>query len=566
MKKGTTLRHRLLMNFMFAALIPVFIFAAISQFNIEKNLKKNLNDRIESNLRNANQSLNMILDKYTTILYDFCADEEVLQCVEAVDQSEDILEINRSILRRKLIHLCNQNTGIEGILIQTAGGKLLFYDRFNASSVHSEWIQEIEVPKIERGEKYSISNPVFINGQRYYFFHIARNLIDYKDIKNPLGTVVISVNEERLKQAFLSDDDSSIYLIDEGKIISASNSGDIGKDLESIQDNLEKSYTMIENESSGLTICNEQNLVAYQKMFIYQWEFLMVVMLITALLTVLFIYYKTKPYLSIVASMGYVMNCVEHGNFKEKISVEESLPIEIQRISYGFNEMIGNIEDLIEQVKKAVLEQKNAELSALEAQIDPHFLYNTLDTINWKAIEKEEYEISEMLGALADILRYTVWNAGGSASIGQEISWLKQYILLQKAKLGKRLDVEILVPKELERYRIHKLLLQPFVENSLKYAFANQEECLLTIQIKKCENQLHILIQDNGIGIDSELLHKLNSQTDILENHLGIANVRKRLKLYYGELAAVYFESEIGNYTKVHLFIPVKEDEEICES
>ena len=88
----------------------------------------------------------------------------------------------------------------------------------------------------------------------------------------------------------------------------------------------------------------------------------------------------------------------------------------------------------------------------------------------------------------------------------------------------------------------------------------------MTIQIKKCENQLHILIQDNGIGIDSELLHKLNSQTDILENHLGIANVRKRLKLYYGELAAVYFESEIGNYTKVHLFIPVKEDEEICES
>ena len=81
------------------------------------------------------------------------------------------------------------------------------------------------------------------------------------------------------------------------------------------------------------------------------------------------------------------------------------------------------------------MEQKNAELSALEAQIDPHFLYNTLDTINWKAIELGEFEISEMLGALADILRYTVKNAGAETSIEQELHWLAMYILLQKAKL-----------------------------------------------------------------------------------------------------------------------------------
>lgn len=84
------------------------------------------------------------------------------------------------------------------------------------------------------------------------------------------------------------------------------------------------------------------------------------------------------------------------------------LPMEIQQISSGFNEMVAHLEMLIAKVKQAVLDQKNAELSALEAQIDPHFLYNTLDTINWKAIENEQYEISGMVGALADILRYTV--------------------------------------------------------------------------------------------------------------------------------------------------------------
>ena len=93
----------------------------------------------------------------------------------------------------------------------------------------------------------------------------------------------------------------------------------------------------------------------------------------------------------------------------------------------------------------------------------------------------EQYEISGMVGALADILRYTVKNAGGTASISEEIAWLKQYIMLQSAKFGKRLDVKIYMPEDVKECRIHKLLLQPFVENTIKYAFADQEECALNI-------------------------------------------------------------------------------------
>ena len=212
------------------------------------------------------------------------------------------------------------------------------------------------------------------------------------------------------------------------------------------------------------------------------------------------------------------------------------------------------------QLSYNAADQKNAELSALEAQIDPHFLYNTLDTINWKAIENEQYEISGMVGALADILRYTVKNAGGTASISEEIAWLKQYIMLQSAKFGKRLDVKIYMPEDVKECRIHKLLLQPFVENTIKYAFADQEECALNIRMKKSGEQLHILIQDNGQGMDPDMVAKLNQDECEMEGHLGIANVRKRLKLYYGGQAALYFESEVGNYTKVHLFIPIEEE------
>lgn len=165
-----------------------------------------------------------------------------------------------------------------------------------------------------------------------------------------------------------------------------------------------------------------------------------------------------------------------------------------------------------------------------------------------------------MVGALADILRYTVKNAGGTASISEEIAWLKQYIMLQSAKFGKRLDVKIYMPEDVKECRIHKLLLQPFVENTIKYAFADQEECALNIRMKKSGEQLHILIQDNGQGMDPDMVAKFNQEECEMEGHLGIANVRKRLKLYYGRQAALYFESEAGNYTKVHLFIPIEEE------
>ena len=266
-------------------------------------------------------------------------------------------------------------------------------------------------------------------------------------------------------------------------------------------------------------------------------------------------YSITKP----ISEILHNIKKVGKGEYKTINKVPADC-IEIQELDAGTRKMAGRIEGLLENVRKEQDAQHLTELQLLQAQVNPHFLYNTLDTINWKAIENEQYEISGMVGALADILRYTVKNAGGTASISEEIAWLKQYIMLQSAKFGKRLDVKIYMPEDVKECRIHKLLLQPFVENTIKYAFADQEECALNIRMKKSGEQLHILIQDNGQGMDPDMVDKLNQDECEMEGHLGIANVRKRLKLYYGGQAALYFESEVGNYTKVHLFIPIEEE------
>ena len=560
--RRSTLKRRLMTNFLLTALIPVLIFASVSQINIQRGLKENLSDRIESNLTNAEKNLEMVLDKYETILYDFSTDETVLKDIRILNEGAGNLETGSMELKKKLSHICNQYTGIEGITIQLKTGKIIYYESLSSFSAKETWADKVPVPEIEQGTVYfGDGKPIWVNGKEHYVFYIARNIADYRVLENFQGTVVFSVKEERVQRAIASDIGSREYLLSGDVIVSAPDPERIGRKFDEIQDKKNYRYTTVKNGDSGFSICNEQPLAYYRKMAVSQWGYLFMTISVTSVIIFLLLRIFSRPYIHAVESIMSVMNRVEDGDFGYQVQVDSHLPMEIQQISAGFNEMIGHLELLIMKVKQAVLDQKNAELSALEAQIDPHFLYNTLDTINWKAIENEQYEISGMVGALADILRYTVKNAGGTASICEEIAWLRQYIMLQSAKFGRCLDVKIYLAEDVKSCQIHKLLLQPFVENTIKYAFTEKEkECMLNIRIKKSGEQIHILIQDNGHGIEPELVEKLNQEEGVMEGHLGIANVRKRLKLYYEGQATLYFESEVGNYTKVHLFIPVEEE------
>lgn len=562
MKRERTLRTRMSLGFLLAALIPVCLFAFVSQMRLRSSLQDNIDGRISSNLYNSNQCLNMVLDKYETILYDMCTDDTIIDTVLEIISEQDDLDVNSSTLRHELSHICNSNPGVEGITILLRNGPIIFYDRLNSSSSNSIWADKVTIPEIEKGYVYQgITTPVSANEKKTYLFQIGRKLIDYRNINEPLGIVVISINEEQIKDALVSGTYNASYLLDGNTVISSPEASDIGKKFTFQKDSIENKYTSMVNDKSGFTIWNEQPLADYNRAIWEQMLFLFVIAVASCVIMVFLIYLSTKSYLSAVDSLVSAMNELEEGDFSVSIAVPQRMPPEIRRIGTGFNEMVIHIDNLIGQVKAAVVEQKNAELSALEAQIDPHFLYNTLDTINWKAIENEQYDISEMVGALADILRYTVKNAGGLTTVRQELGWLEHYCMLQGAKLGKPMKIEKQVPEEMMGYRIHKLLLQPFVENSIKHGFGGKDgECRLTIGMRQTEEQIHIIIEDNGCGITPETLKRLNDEQQDMDGHVGITNVRKRLKLYYGDDATIYFEGMLGSWTKVHLFVPRKEE------
>lgn len=549
---------RLPIRFLAVALVPILIFFIVTQIYMAETRNRYMNERIDSNLSMSSQVLDMVVEKYADILYDLCTDQDILNMVESISAAGGALDEDVSRLGRELGKICNRHEGIEGIMISLEDGRNIFYDGLSASSVSSSWIEELGIPHVSSGDVYrGISRPVMDKEQKVYIFQIARNLIRDGSGHGEQAVAALNINEEEICSALNSGGDRQGYLLDGNTVLSASAKEDIGQDYGKLMDVKENQYTCSPSTMGGFTICNIQPMKSYNHSVRMQYIAFGIFALFSIFLILFLTFLAIKPYLKTVDSYVDAMTRVGKGDFSVRASAQKRNNPQMMRIENGFNDMIIHIESQVAEGKRASMKQKYAEMSALEAQITPHFLYNTLDMINWKAIEDEQYEISEMLGLLGDILRYISRNTGGMTTLRMEFEWLDHYIRLQNVESDRRTKLELEVPEEMMEVEIHKLLLQPFIENAFKYAFLKKKsDHVIIVGAGLSDSQLHITIEDNGEGIEESLLRKLNDDASDMGEHVGIANVRKRLKLYYGEEAVVYFESIPDHYTRIHLLIP----------
>ena len=213
---------------------------------------------------------------------------------------------------------------------------------------------------------------------------------------------------------------------------------------------------------------------------------------------------------------------------------------EFAEIAHHFNDMVVRIKHSREQEREALVRQKDAEIRSLEAQINPHFLCNTLDAINWVAIEREQMHISKLLNYLAVILRHSIYHSNESVTMAEELAYLDKYVALQRERFCDAFTYHVDVDPSLMGCRIHKLLMQPLIENTIIHGFpgsTGRDRIDLTI---RRQDGAHILIEvrDNGKGMPEEVVEQFNRQQGKVENgltHLGVRNVMARLRLYYGE-------------------------------
>lgn len=237
---------------------------------------------------------------------------------------------------------------------------------------------------------------------------------------------------------------------------------------------------------------------------------------------------------------------------------------EVKILSDSLNIMIEKLSDLIDTVKVEQNNLRDAELKLLQAQINPHFLYNTLDAIMWLAEADQKREVIDMVGSLSDYFRTSLSKGNDLITIEEEILHIKSYLEIQQFRYKDILDYNIFIDGDLRHYRIPKITLQPLVENALYHGIKNKRgKGIITISGKRIEDKIYLSVSDNGQGMTKQRLYEINTGICQEENKgqtqfYGLYNVNERLQLYYGKNFGLQIKSEHKEGTEVIVVMPCK--------
>jgi two-component system sensor histidine kinase YesM len=227
--------------------------------------------------------------------------------------------------------------------------------------------------------------------------------------------------------------------------------------------------------------------------------------------------------------------------------------------------MVFKIKELIDKEYKSEIETRNAQFKALQAQINPHFLYNTLQLVGGMAMAYKADEIYSIIRAISDMFRYITGKQGDMVLIDREIDHIKNYLHIQNLRFGGKVETDIFIEEGTEGFMIPMLTIQPLVENAFNHGFEKKLGLWkLSLEVQKVFDDIEITITDNGVGITEEKLDDLREQVKCMTHPLntkgsiGIKNVASRIRLYFGNDYGLDISSEVGKGTKVVIRIPAR--------
>lgn len=239
---------------------------------------------------------------------------------------------------------------------------------------------------------------------------------------------------------------------------------------------------------------------------------------------------------------------------------------EVNQLNLTYNQMVRQIDHLITSVYEKELMKSQSELKALHSQLNPHFLFNTLDSIYWDHIRKGEKELAQSIIQLADLFRYSIHSkrADGLVTIKEELDQVKRYTDLMKMRWQDRLELSITCDDELHSCILPKLVIQPLVENAIVHGIEPLENGgKVTVTVERKNNNIEVIVSDNGLGISTQDLNHIQKQLVIERNFvtenqgIGLFNINRVIKLHYGEQYGLTLQSEHNKGTTVKLTLPL---------
>lgn len=412
---------------------------------------------------------------------------------------------------------------------------------------------------------------------------IAGKILTYPGTKQAYGIVYIMIKQKAFQSFFsnFSSGANNILIMDDnGTIVSASlakliNTKDFAlmKTVKQIEmNNINYENTTL-NSKQATVIAQHIPYLNYDIVGLIDrdavlWEInqnksIVVMGVIIALIVILIMFFiirkTTKPISALVKRMPGVTN----GDFTTHIPITGSY--EAKELSAAFNYMLDGVNSYVDKLMDAQNEKRKAEIHALQMQIHPHFIYNTLTSVKWLVWQGETEKSSQVIDSFISLLHNTISNKNEMISAAEEMENLKNYVFLQHIRFGNQINVDFFLADGCEHCLMPKLILQPFLENSFFHAFREASSGNIHVFISRRSENLISEIMDDGTGIQQSEIDQMLSQGGKNGDHftgIGIGNVNDRLKLLYGEKYGVSISSELNKGTIVTVTIPIQENPE----
>jgi two-component system sensor histidine kinase YesM len=407
-----------------------------------------------------------------------------------------------------------------------------------------------------------------------YVFTIITNVSG--SFKNDLfNTFIISVPENEFASLISNESQEQLrYILDKnGTIISSSDKSSINHSFREIYGakvpNNTKGYTVIENQGDKYVLTYfRMNNMGWQVVDLKSYDDitkkqkknrdrLLIVTLIcisiSLVIAMIFARSITQPLRQLTKSMiraDFVLKSSDFEAFRKD---------EIGILQQSFEIMKGNISNLIQENNAKEKKKRDAELKAMQAQISPHFLFNTLSTIRWAALNKNHQKAADMVLALCNLLDMTIVKGDEMITLDQEMESLVNYVDILKLRHARPFKLEIELCGKIKNYKVPKLLLQPIVENSIIHGFEGKKtEGLIKIEGTIKDDKILITVCDNGNGMDLGDVNETQRYSDLKFSGIGIRNVEDRIKLYYGDEYGLKISSKLNEGTSVTVELPLK--------
>lgn len=539
------------------------------------------------------RQLNQNIDSYITYMDNIASviakSQDAYQLLyQQIGEDEATKEGHRKRLLEQFNTILKSREDIRNIGIVQKDGVMLINSGYQAINPDLDLsTQEWYTNAVDNYNQYCLTSSHVqhvIKGQRPWVITLSREIHNFYGTGNSDGVVFIDLNYNAIidlcDQNSIGDKGYVFILDQDGNIVYHPSQQQLYNELQT--ENIdtvmnadsdivvtgegddEKIYTLSHSETTGWTIVGCVNMAELLKDSREANNIYVMTAIVLVAIAMILSSFIARSITLPIQKLRDSMKKVQEGDFKAADVVIPSQN-EIGSLTTSFNAMTHRIEELMEENVKEQEQKRKIELKALQSQITPHFLYNTLDSIIWMAEGKKYEDVVLMTASLARLLRQSISNEDETVLIGQEIQYVKSYLTIQKMRYKDKLEFEINVDPFINSVHIVKLVLQPIVENAIYHGLKYKEsKGLLTVTGYQKNQNAVIEITDDGVGMDEETLnhifekHKVNYRS----NGVGVYIVQKRLCMYYGKEYGLHYESEPGHGTTVTVTIPMEQEEQ----